>query len=88
MKTEKYFFTDRYIRVRHCVIQAHVLQCNTKFAKDMGSDCYWNYCDVRVHQVAGIFDHSEQSSIFDDRVVQFVDIFPLLRLVGVHQLLQ
>lgn len=54
----------------------------------MGSDRSGNYCNVRVYQIVGIFDHSKQSSIFDGCIVQFVDIFPLLRLVGLHQLLQ
>lgn len=43
---------------------------------------------VRVLQVANLSGAAEQSALLDDCVVWHVDLFALLRMVGVHKLLQ
>lgn len=77
-----------YVRVGHRLVQAHVLQCHAEYAENLDAGGGGHYIDVRMLQVAGVADNDEQSALFDDCAVCDVDILALLRLVGVHQLLQ
>lgn len=33
----------RVVRIRHCILQTYVFQCNIEYFKNMDNNCNWNY---------------------------------------------
>lgn len=81
-------FFFRNLRIGHCVLQAHVLQRNPKHDEDVAADRGGGDITVRVYQVSDPAVAAGSRPVHDDCAVPAVDLFALLRLVGVPQLLQ
>jgi len=76
------------LRVGRGRLQAHVLQCHAQQLQDVDSDRVRRDCPVRVHQEANRPDPPAARAVLDAPALPALDILALLRLVGVHQLLQ
>lgn len=76
------------LRVGRGGLQAYVLQCHAQQLQDVDSDRVRRDCPVRVHQEANRPDPPAARTVLHAAAFPALDIFALLRLVGVHKLLQ
>lgn len=81
-------FAHRYLRIRHRQLQALVFQCNWKHMQNLGAD---GCCSNHIVRMCKVFDRPNDHQVralLHDIPVLFVNIFTLLRLVGLCKLLQ
>lgn len=78
---------QRTLRVWHCLLQTHVFQCHTEFNENVDINCPGSDWTVRMYQTIDCFDIAKPCQVFHGVVIFTVDIFTLLCMVGVYELL-
>lgn len=82
------FLPRRHIWVGHCQLQALIFQCNGEYNENMdfNSDCY--YYIVRMCETFSQPNDCQICAIFHAILILPINIFTLLCMVGLCQLLQ